>query len=75
MKNYLVKANRPFQDLAEKKDRILNEKFEVTKERYEELKKKNNLVELIEIKEEKRNILEETEAKPIIKTKEKRKKK
>ena len=51
MKNYIVKVLRYFKDLEEKKERLVGDEFETTKERYEFLKQ-NSAVKLIEIMEE-----------------------
>ena len=58
MKNYIVKATRSFKDKVEDKERVVNDIFECDKERYEFLKR-NNAVELIEIIEEKEDIVED----------------
>lgn len=51
MKNYVVKVLRYFKDLEEKKERLVGDEFETTKERYEFLKSKN-AVELVKVIEE-----------------------
>ena len=63
MKNYKVIATRNFKDSNEidentglKKERIVNDEFLCTKERYEFLKQ-NNAVKLIEIVEEKEELV------------------
>lgn len=59
MKNYKVEALIKFTDKEEDTKRNVGDQFEVTKERYEFLKK-NNAVKLIEIVEEKEVALDET---------------
>lgn len=58
MKNYVVKVLRYFKDLEEKKERLVGDEFETTKERYEFLKSKD-AVELVKIIEEEKNGNEE----------------
>lgn len=61
MKNYVVKALIYFKDKEEKKQRLIEEEFETTKERYEFLQAKG-AVELVKIiGEEKTEELEEME--------------
>lgn len=59
MKNHIVKANRDFNDLKEKVYRRAGEVFEVTKERYEEMKTKEGLVQLLEVKKQPKSIIKE----------------
>lgn len=58
MKNYIVKVLRYFKDLEEKKERLVGDEFETTKERYEYLKSKD-AVELVKVVEEKKEENEE----------------
>ena len=61
MKNYVVKALIYFKDKEEKKQRLIEEEFETTKERYEFLQSKG-AVELVKIiGEEKTEKLEKME--------------
>lgn len=61
MKNYVVKALIYFKDKEEKKQRLIEEEFETTKERYEFLQAKG-AVELVKIiGEEKTEKLEKME--------------
>lgn len=56
MKNYKVEATMKFTDKEENVKRNVGDKFETTKERYEFLKK-NNAVKLIEVVEEKEELV------------------
>ena len=56
MKNYKVEATMKFTDKEENAKRNVGDKFETTKERYEFLKK-NNAVKLIEVVEEKEELV------------------
>ena len=58
MKNYVVKVLRYFKDLEEKKERLVGDKFETSKERYEFLKSKD-AVELVKVIEEEKEGNEE----------------
>lgn len=72
MKNYVVKAIRKFTDKETLKKININEMFEVTKERYEELKNKN-AIELVRINEvEEKQVEEKTEEIIIEEKKEKK---
>ena len=58
MKNYKVKAIMKFTDKEENTKRIVNDEFFCTKERYEYLKS-NGAVILVEVVEEKKEIIKE----------------
>lgn len=58
MKNYVVKVLRYFKDLEEKKERLVGDEFETSKERYEFLKSKD-AVELVKVIEEEKEENEE----------------
>lgn len=61
MKNYVVKALIYFKDKEEKKQRLIEEEFETTKERYEFLQEKGAVKLVKIIGEEKTEELEEME--------------
>lgn len=61
MKNYKVEATMKFTDKEENVKRNVGDKFETTKERYEFLKK-NNAVKLIEVVEEKEELVSTDQA-------------
>ena len=67
MKNYKVKALRNFKDKVEQIERIKNDEFDCTKERYEFLKE-NKAVELIGTIEEIKIIPKKTKPIKIVET-------
>lgn len=69
MKNYKVKALRPFTDALEKVDRVMSEEFYCTEERCKVLIE-HNAVELIQVEIDEKDLKEDIENKDGLLTKE-----